>query len=179
MIEMQYKGIKFNAVIATPGCGKSYLSDRYDFVIDADELKLKNKYIIPRDITRDELEKTKGNRKFEKNKKFSYENIELLLDNYLKQNKLIIGAPHNELFNYFQKRGIKFCFVYPNKKMKRELVRRFKKRKNPKEFIKLNKKMFYKFYKSNKKETRACVCYEFGKNEYLEDILQKFGVIFK
>ena len=65
---MQYKGIEFSAIIATPGCGKSYLADRYDFIVDADEERLKNKYEIPKDITREELEKNKRGQNFFKNK---------------------------------------------------------------------------------------------------------------
>ena len=36
---MEYKGIKFDAVVATPCCGKSYLCDKYpDRFVDADEV---------------------------------------------------------------------------------------------------------------------------------------------
>ena len=50
---MEYKGIEFSAIIATPGCGKSYLADRYDFIVDADEERLKMKYDVPQHITRE------------------------------------------------------------------------------------------------------------------------------
>ena len=40
--------------------------------VDVDELRLKLKYFVPKDITREKLEKTKGERPFEKRAKFYY-----------------------------------------------------------------------------------------------------------
>ena len=174
---MQYKGIEFSAIIATPGCGKSYLADRYDFIVDADEERLKNNYLIPKDITREELEKTKGDSTFLKtNRHFS--DVEKKLDELYSQGKIIIGAPHPEMFDYFEKRSIKFCFVYPNKDMKMELNKRFHDRGNSEKFIKENFDMFEQFYQQNIKDKRAVVHYQFGHGEYLKDILEKFGVSF-
>ena len=64
---MKYNEIEFSAIVATPGCGKSYLCDKYpDLFVDVDEVRLKCKYFVPEDITRQELEETKGNRKFKR-----------------------------------------------------------------------------------------------------------------
>lgn len=174
---MEYKGIEFSAIIATPGCGKSYLADRYDFIVDADEERLKMKYDVPQDITREELEKTKGDRTFPKIHR-SFSEVEKKLDELYSQGKIIIGAPHPEMFDYFEKRAIKFCFVYPSKVMKMELKNRFQDRGNSEKFIKENFDMFEQFYKQNVKDKRAAVHYEFGHGEYLKDILEKFGVLF-
>ena len=50
---MKYNGIDFEAIMATPACGKSYLCDKYpDLFVDADELRLKLKYKVPEQLTR-------------------------------------------------------------------------------------------------------------------------------
>ena len=57
---MKYKGVEFEAIVATPGCGKSFLCDKYpEKYVDVDELRLRCKYFVPENITRNELEKTR------------------------------------------------------------------------------------------------------------------------
>lgn len=175
---MEYKGIKFDAVIATPGCGKSYLSDNYpDLFADMDEIRLKCKYEIPENVTREELEKTKGDREFKK-KKYTYEEIYKEFDKCLEKGMILIAAPHPESFDYFDSRNIKFCFVYPDKNSREKLKERFEKRNNNATFIKENDDMFDAFYISNRQDKRAAVHYEFNGDEYLSDILRKFGLEF-
>ena len=175
---MNYKGIEFEAIIATPGCGKSYLSDNYpDLFADMDEIRLKLKYDIPEDISREELEKTKGDRKFTK-RKYTIEELYNLYDEHYKKGKTLIAAPHDESFKYFESRNIKFCFIYPSLDAKEDIVKRFKARNNSEQFIKENMDLFDAFYVSNKKDTRACVHYEFTSGEYLSDILKKFNLKF-
>ena len=55
--------------MATPGLGKSYVCDRDKRFIDADEERLKCKYVVPENISREDLERTKGDRPFEKRAK--------------------------------------------------------------------------------------------------------------
>lgn len=178
---MEYNGITFEAIVATPGCGKSYLCDKFpNLFVDVDELRLKTKYFVPENITREELEKDKGCRSFERRYK-SEELIKVLnekLDEHVKEGKVLIAAPHNEAIEYLVNNNIKFCFVYPNKNIKKEIVNRFVKRNNPKETVEQYENNFDEFYNSNKKENKSTVHYEFNENEYLEDIIKKFGYNF-
>ena len=175
---MQYNGVYFEAIIATPGCGKSYLTDNYpDIFVDMDEERLKCKYEIPSNISREELEKTKGDRPYKK-RDYNLTTLFSIYDNYYKQGKILLAAPHPECFDYFESRKIKFCFVYPKKETKKELLKRFNKRKNSSKFINDNINKFDEFYISNKNDKKADIHYEFDKNEYLEQILRKFGLTF-
>ena len=175
---MKYNGIEFEAIIATPGCGKSYLCDKYpEKFVDVDELRLRHKYIVPENISREELERTKGDRKFPRRAHYNdvVLAVENKLDQFLKEGKILIAAPHPFVFDYFVKRKIKFCFVYPNKNMKEEILKRFVNRGNGKKFITDIDGAFYKFYEENCKENRSAVNYELGAGEYLEDLVKKFG----
>lgn len=175
---MEYKGIEFDAVIATPGCGKSYLADKDDRFVDVDEVRLRSKYIVPEDVTREELERTKGERTWTRIK--DYKGIFAdKLDEYVAQGKILIAAPHPESFDYFDSRGIKYCFVYPKGDTREAMKKRFELRNNPANFIKENDDAFDDFYISNRQDKRAVVHYEFGADEYLEGILKKFGVPFE
>lgn len=178
---MEYNGINFEALVASPGCGKSYLCDKYpNLFVDVDELRLKTKYYVPENITREELERDKGQRSFKKryNNEEFIEVLNKKLDEHVKNGKVLIAAPHAEAIEYLVNRNIKFCFVYANKNIKNEIVDRFINRNNPKETVKEYEDNFDEFYHSNKKENKTVVHYEFGENEYLEDIIKKFGYKF-
>ena len=175
---MEYKGIKFDAVIATPGCGKSYLSDNYpNLFADMDEIRLRCKYEVPEGTTREELERTKGDRDFKK-KKYTFDDMYKEYDKCLERGMILIAAPHPEAFDYFDSRNIKFCFVYPDKNAREKLKKRFESRNNSESFIKENDDLFDEFYISNRQDKRAVVHYEFSGDEYLSDILKKFGLDF-
>ena len=175
---MEYNGIEFDAVIATPGCGKSYLADKDDRFVDVDEVRLRSKYVVPEGVTREELERTKGERTWPRIKDYRGAFAEKL-DEYLAEGKILIAAPHPESFDYFDSRGIKYCFVYPKGDIREEMRQRFELRNNPAAFIKENDDAFDDYYISNRQNKRAVVHYEFGADEYLEDILKKFGVPFE
>ena len=178
---MKYNNIEFDAIVETPGCGKSYLCDKYpNLFVDVDEVRLRCKYIVPENITRAELEATKGNRPFERRAKHNDYVCALYkkLDEYVKQGKILIAAPHPEAIDYLINNNIKFCFVYADKEMQNEITKRLVERGNPEETVQLNHNMFEEFYRSNCQENKSVVHYAFGKNEYLEDILKKFGCIF-
>ena len=175
---MKYNEIEFSAIVATPGCGKSYLCDKYpDLFVDVDEVRLRCKYFVPEDITRQELEETKGNRKFKRRADdVEYvRDLHIKLDQYVKEGKTLIAAPHNEAIEYLVKNNIKFCFVYPNDDMKEEIKRRMKVRGNNQKVIDENYNDFERYLVSNKKENKSVVHYVFKKDEYLEDILRLFG----
>ena len=175
---MEYNGIHFDAVIATPGCGKSYIADRDPRFVDVDEVRLRSKYIVPEGVTRQELEETKGERTWPRVK--DYRPIfEQKLDKYLEQGKILVAAPHPESFDYLDSRGIKYCFVYPDKDARAALKQRFESRNNPESFIRENDEAFDDFLISNRQNKRAVVHYEFSGDEYLTDILQRFGVKFQ
>ena len=173
---MKYKGIIFDAIIATPGCGKSYLCDRNSNYIDVDEVRLRCKYIIPDNITRHELELTKGDRQFEKrgNRNEYLTKLFLLLDKYVKEGKILIAAPHLESYEYFASRNIKFCFVHPSINAREEIKRRMIFRGNSEKIIKENDEKFIEYYESNSRENRSEINYELEDNEYLSDIIKKF-----
>ena len=163
------------------GCGKSYLCDKYpDKFVDVDELRLRCKYFIPEGITRDELESTKGNRKFERrfNGDDYIKELYNRLDEFVKQGKMLICSPHPENIDYLVQNYIKFAFVFQSKDIKDELIERMKNRGNPESFIKQNADMFDEFYEKNISENKSVIHYEFGKNEFLENILKKFGYKF-
>ena len=176
---MEYKGKNFDAIVATPSCGKSYLCDKYpNLFVDVDEERLRCKYDVPENITRKELEETKGNRIFPK--KFYGDKLikELYkrLDVCVKQGKTLILAPHDECIKYLTENNIKFCFVFPKKTIKQEILNRMTRRNNPQETVKQTSDMFEDFYTSNIKENKSVVHYEFDKDEYLEDIVfRKFN----
>ena len=175
---MIYNNIEFDAIVATPGCGKSYLCDKYpNLFVDVDEVRLKCKYVVPENITRAELEATKGNRQFPRRAKHDVYVADLYvkLDQYVREGKILIAAPHPETIDYFVKKGIKFCFVYPGIQMKEEMAKRLKDRGNPTETVKSNDDLFYEYYKSNRQENNSVVHYEFKTGEYLEQIIRKFA----
>lgn len=178
---MKYNNVEFDAIVATPACGKSYLCDKYpDLFVDVDEERLRCKYYVPENITREELESTKGIRPFERRYK-GKEWLDMLyakLDQYVKQGKTLILAPQPETIDYLVKNNIRFCFVFPDKQMKQELVRRMEQRGTPYQTIKNDDDKFYDYYVSNHLENKSVLHYEFGKNEYLEDILKKFNFDF-
>ena len=179
---MNYKGIEFEAIVATPGAGKSYLCDKYPNVfVDADEVRLKVKYFVPENISRAELEETKGERTFAR-RLYGQEFLKELhrqLKEYTSQGKILICSPHPELIDFLKDNGIKYCFVYQAKDMKEELKRRMKKRGNREKVINENYELFDEFYQKNISETDSAVKYEFTKEEYLEDIIKKhFGLSF-
>lgn len=177
---MEYKGITFGAIVATPGAGKSYLCDKYpEKFADADEVRLRIKYFVPDGITRAELEDTKGERTFAR--RFSgSEYISALnekLDKEVSLGKILICSPHPELIDYLKSRGIKFCLVYQAKDMREELKKRMEQRGNRPKVVKENYDLFDDYYIKNTTETDSAVRYEFTKNEYLEDIIIKhFGL---
>ncbi len=153
--------------------------DKYpNLFVDVDEERLRCKYNVPENITRKELEETKGNRPFPR--KFHgdklIEELYKRLNNYVKQGKTLILAPHDETIKYLTENNIKFCFVYPKKTIKQEIINRMIRRNNPQETINQTSDMFEDFYMRNIKENKSVVHYEFDKNEYLEDIVfQKFN----
>ena len=178
---MEYNNIKFDAIVATPGCGKSYLCDKYpNLFVDVDEERLKCKYIVPENITREELERTKGDRPYPRRAHYNeyIKNLYELLDKYVSMGKILICAPHPEAIDYLVNNNIKFCFVYAKEDMRQELIRRMTIRGNSSKVIKENDDMFCQFAKSNRQENKSVVHYQFSKNEYLEDILKKFGLEF-
>ncbi len=175
---MKYNNIEFDAIMATPGVGKSFLCDNDKRFIDADEERLRCKYYVPDDISRIELERTKGNRTFKKRVNDD-EYINMLykkLDNYVKEGKIIIAAPHPELYNYFASRNMKFAFIYPSLEMRKEMIGRMVRRGNGDELVKDNDDKFEGFYESNSKETRSALNYEMQSGEYLSEIIKKFGI---
>ena len=122
---MEYNNIKFDAIVATPGCGKSYLCDKYpNLFVDVDEERLKCKYIVPENITREELERTKGDRPYPRRAHYNeyIKNLYELLDKYVSMGKILICAPHPEAIDYLVNNNIKFCFVYAKEDMRQELI---------------------------------------------------------
>ena len=178
---MKYLGKTFDAIVATPGCGKSYLCDKYpDKFVDVDEVRLRCKYIVPENITRAELEMTKGNRPFERRAHYSeyVKDLYNKLDKFVSQGKTLILAPHPEAIDYLILRNIKFAFVFQGKDMKYEQIERMRRRGNSDELIKQNSDMFDKFYEMNINENKSTVHYEYGKDEFLEDIIKKLNYKF-
>ena len=177
---MEYNNIKFDAIVATPCCGKSYLCDKYpDKFVDVDEVRLRCKYFVPENLSRVELEETKGQRTFKKRPEEEF--IPLLykkLDEYVADGKILISAPQPEAVDYLVKNNIKFAFVYYCRDMKEEFEKRMRERGNPEKTIKAFVDLFDEYYEKNLKENLSVLHYEFGKDEYLEDILKKFGYKF-
>ena len=174
---MEYNNIKFDAIMATPGLGKSFVCDRNPKFIDADEERLRFKYVVPENISREDLEKTKGDRPFERraNHEDYIKNLYDKLDKCVKEGKIIIAAPHPEMYDYFKSRNMKFVFIFPSRNMKEEIKRRMKQRGNDDAFIKENDDKFEEFYKFNRKENQSVLHYEAEPGEYLSEILKKFG----
>lgn len=182
MQKMNYKDVLFDAVVATPGSGKSYLCDKYpEIFVDADEVRLRTKYFVPEGITRAELEETKGNRSFEK--RFGGDDFLRELNKKLLQEvnlgKVLICSPHPELISFLRQNNLKFCLVYQSKDMYEELKNRMISRGNNKKFIDENCKLFDEYYIKNTTEKDSAVRYEFGHGEYLENIIRDhFGFKF-
>lgn len=171
---MSLKDKNIRVFIATPGCGKSYLADRYENVVDVDELRLMHKYIVPNNISRECLEATKGDRDFEKRKDYHKE-LDLALSQLLIDDKIILIAPHSEIIDFFINKNESMCFVYPELSMKEEMIARFFNRGNSKNFIEENTDVFEKFYNENIKDNKAKYHIVLKEKEYLSDVLIKEG----
>lgn len=179
---MEYKNIKFDAIIATPCCGKSYLCDKYpDRFVDVDEVRLRCKYNVPENITRAELEESKGDRPWQRraSTRDYIKELFAILDEKVQKGFVLIAAPHPEAYEYFESRNIKFCLVYANHDMQKEIEKRMLARGNSEKVTKENFDLFETYYEGNIKDSRAEAKYAFGPNEYLEDILVKFGYDFQ
>ena len=113
-----------------------------------------------------------------KKKKYTFDDMYKEYDKCLERGMILIAAPHPEAFDYFDSRNIKFCFVYPDKNAREKLKKRFESRNNSESFIKENDDLFDEFYISNRQDKRAVVHDEFSGDEYLSDILKKFGLDF-
>ena len=173
---MKYNGVEFDAIVATPCCGKSYLCDKYpDKFVDVDEVRLRCKYYVPENLSRAEIESTKGQRTFEKQPKGLIKRLYKKLDEYVAAGKILISAPHPEAVEYLVKNNIKFAFVYYSKDMKAEFEKRMRQRGNPEKTIREFVDLFDEFYQKNLRENQSVLHYEFGADEYLEDIIKKFG----
>ena len=174
---MKLKGIEFVAVVATPGTGKSYLADRYSDFIDVDELRLRCKYCIPEGITREELEKTKGERPFERRENYK----ELFYSSVMEavnSGKILLCAPHEEVKMFLFDNKIPYLFVFPKENTRREIKERMIARGNPDSFVTQNDILFDTYIQSNKLEPFASVKYRLKKGEYLADVLRCAGLDF-
>ena len=178
---MKFNGIDFEAVMATPGCGKSYLCDKYpNKFVDLDEVRVRVKYFVPENISREEYERTKGDRPYERRKHGQELVRELyaLIDQKRANGKILIASPHPEFYDYFKMHNIKFCLVYADASMKEELKRRYLARGNSDEMANEQYRQFEQFYEGNVKDDRPDCKYAFGEEEFLEDIVKKFGIEF-
>lgn len=171
---MILNGIKFSAIVASPGIGKSYLCDNYKNFADLDEVRLRCRYFVPENITREELESTKGNRSFNKRPNFK-ELLSKTLNDLLLSDVTLIASPHPELIDFLIINNIKYCFVYPSISTKPEMIKRWKERGNTEEFIETNSKNIDIWYEQNIADTRPAVHYEIKTNEFLADVVAKAG----
>ena len=175
---MKINGVEFDAIVAVPAVGKSYVCDNYQNFIDVDEERLRTKYFVPEGTTRAELEATKGNRIWQIRPNYK-ENFEKHMQALLKTGQIFIAAPHTEAIEFFVKNNIKFCFVYASYECKNELIQRQKQRGNSQEFIEENSKAFDEFYDQNRQENKSVLHYELKPGEYLLDVLRKAGAELK
>ena len=172
---MKLNGIEFDCFVASPGIGKSYLADNYINFVDLDEIRLRCKYFVPENISRQELELTKGNRTFEKRPNFKQLLTESL-QNLIHSNSILLAAPHDEIIKILLQNNLKYCFVYPSMECKQQIINRWKERGNTEEFIKENSDCFDKWYQQNILDTRPAVHYILQQNEFLLDVVKKAGV---
>ncbi len=174
---MKINGVEFQAIVASLGSGKSYLADNYEEFVDVDELRLRCKYVVPENLTRWQLESTKGQRNFEKRENF----IELLLEQLntlVHSDKILIAAPHEEILNYFEKNNITYCFVYPGMESKQQMIDRWIVRGNPKEFVDENIDIYDSRFKENSSDKRATCHYQLQPGEFLSNLVEKAGIDF-
>ena len=109
---MKYNGVEFDAIVATPCCGKSYLCDKYpDKFVDVDEVRLRCKYYVPENLSRAEIESTKGQRTFEKQPRGLVERLYKKLDEYVAAGKTLISAPQPEAVEYLVKNTLALMVV--------------------------------------------------------------------
>ena len=174
---MKYNGVEFDAIVATPCCGKSYLCDKYpDKFVDVDEVFLRCKYYVPENLSRAEIESTKGQRTFERQPAEGLaKRLHKKLDEYVAAGKTLISAPQPEAVEYLVKNNIKFAFLYYSKDMKAEFEKRMRDRGNPEKTIKAFVDLYDEYYEKDLRENQSVLHYEFGADEYLEDIIKKFG----
>ncbi|MGI5842452.1 MAG: hypothetical protein ACOX6H_04105 [Christensenellales bacterium] len=175
---MKINGVEFDAIVAVPAVGKSYVCDNYQNFIDVDEERLRIKYYIPEGITRAQREATKGSKHWEKRPNYA-ENFEKRMQELAKTNKIFLAAPHPETIDFFTKNNIKFCFVYTSYECKEELINRMKQRGNSQEFINANANAFDDYYVKNRQENQSVLHYELKPGQYLLDVLHKAGAELK
>jgi len=174
---MEYMGIRFNAIMATPAVGKTHLCARDNRFVDADEIKMRYCYKTPWWISRDQIERTKTTRQLNPCPHIG-DCLERELDRQIARGKILIAQPCPFFYEYFAKRQIPFCLVYNGADMREEIINRLRARKSPQILINTYTDMalFTAYYYENLRDSRPVVKYEFGRGEYLDQIVLKFQV---
>ena len=162
----------YDIIICGPAVGKTYLSKIDSRFIDLDQMKAQYKYNI---INEEDFEKNKLNRgKIINNDSFEYSiNI---LENEIKNDKIVLLSFNKEILDYVIKNKLKYCLVYPSINCRKEYINRMKKRGNSDKFIEemTNEKIWNYYYDRNKNDIKPNFKIELREGEYLSDIISKF-----
>lgn len=136
--------LKTKVISAFPACGKSYTfensQDCFRGILDSDSSEFS--------WVKDE----NGKNTTERNSDFPNNYIQHIKDN-LGKVEIIFVSSHDVVRNALKDNGIDYTIVYPDKSMKDEWLRRFKKRGNDEKFIDFISTNFEKFIDEIEEET--------------------------
>ncbi|MGM0973392.1 MAG: hypothetical protein ACQEW2_10935 [Bacillota bacterium] len=136
--------MKTKVISAFPACGKSYTfensQDCFNGILDSDSSEFS--------WVKDE----NGKNTAERNPNFPNNYIQHIKDN-LGKVEIIFVSSHDVVRNALKENGIDYTIVYPDKSMKDEWLRRFKKRGNEEKFIDFISTNFDKFIDEIEEET--------------------------
>ena len=162
---------KVNVIVCGPAIGKTYLKEHDDRFIDLDEIKSDYKYGYE---NKSRLEKEQG--KLNRGKVINEDSTEYvinILEEEIKNNKIILLAHNKKVVDYVIKNNIDYCLVYASLDSADEYAERMKSRGNSDIFIeKMTNKDYWKdFYELAKNNKTAKYKLELKRGEYLSDVI--------
>ncbi len=157
--------------VCVPASGKTYLTTISNNFIDLDRIRSNYKYNRPEDFPIEEHEATKGIKKEELRKDAIVLSAKLIQE-ALKEQKIILMAPSPDLVEYINQEQIPYVLVFHNIKDIEVIKERMISRGNKERFIEKNCNIDIanKYYQEDLEDQKPNYKIELENNEYLSDI---------
>ncbi len=160
---------KIRVFVCVPAVGKTYLSKKYENIIDMDIVRAKYKY--NENWTEEDCEFYKGNRPGSV-RHDTNEYIAKKMDEYLQDDdKILLFAPNPEIVDIIVGKNIPYCLVYHDLNCIEEIKERMRARGNQENFIKSMTDPCERFFKENSLDNRPSAKVILSKGEYLSDLI--------